>query len=878
MHAIRAWLVRLAGLFGKTAKDRELEAEIESHLQLHADDNLQRGMSAEEARRQAVLRLGGAETIREEYRERRGLPAIETLLHDLRYGVRLLRKNPGFSAVAVLTLALGIGANTAIFSLVNSILLRPLPYPEPDRILAASGTYPGGFFVGLRDQARTMDVAAYGWLNGYNLSGNGEAIRVDGNEVSGNLFTVLGEPAALGRAFTLQDNAPGKDQIVILSDSFWRQRFDADPRIIGRWITLDDVSRQVVGVMPPGFQFPAPETQFWIPAQLSADKMWGAFQYQVIGRLHEGTTAEQADAEFQALRPGVIKTFPWPMPPGYGKDATMVPLQQATVGDLGRKLVLLLSAVGFILLIACVNVANLLLARAIARHREIAVRVALGATRVRIVRQLLTESVLLAVTGAALGAATAYKALPVLKQLFPAGTPRLAETTIDFRVLLFTSALALSTGILFGLVPALRASRLNPENGLKAGTGRSSVSRPERQLTAALVVTEFALAFVVVIAAGLLTKSLWLLSQRNPGFSTEHLVTAYVELIDSRCKDSERCIRFYDQLTQRVRALPGVEDAAIVDAPPGADVGIVPLSVEGDPQSIAGTEPIIAWEHEITPEYLHTMGIALLRGRMFTPADRTGSLPVVLVSAAAAQRFWPGQNALGKRIKLSWRNDWRTVVGVVADVRETGLADPPKRSGETSICVYYPYAQGILSVNGTMALVVRIQGDSHILEGNLRAAVASLDPSVPVGKIRSMDHIFSETIAAPRSIARLFLSFALLALLLGAIGIYSVIAYSVTQRIQEIGVRIALGATRSDVLKLILRRGASLALLGILIGISGALALTRLMSALLVDVSPTDPVTFGAVAFLLTFVALAACYVPARRAMAIDPIAALRYE
>lgn len=730
---------------------------------------------------------------------------IDNLAQDIRYGLRMLRRNRGFAAVAVVTLALGIGANTAIFSVVNGVLLQPLSYAAPNRLVsAAQFSIPRGFFVAVRDRSRTMEMAAYSYDAGVNLSGQGEAVRLLRSKVSVGLFPLLGVNPALGREFRRDD---GQNEVVILGHSLWERRFGSDPGIIGRWIRLDDVDRQVVGVMPASFSLPWSDAQLWMPLDLTPGKLWGDFEIRMIGRLRPGVSIPQAQAELRAMIPAIDKLMPWKMPNRWGYDAQVIPLANYAVGDVRAKLLILLGAVGLVLLIACANVVNLLLGKAAGRRREVAVRAALGAGRWRIVRQLLTESLLLSAAGGLAGLAAAFQGVALLRMLLPANTPRLGTVAIDSQVLVFAAGLAILTGILFGLVPALSGSRVNLERQLRANAERTGVERRQRLLSSALIVTEVALAVVVVVGAGLLARSLWVLTHRDPGLEPDRLMTAHIEQIGSRCRGG--CTDFYRDLLRRVSGLPGVQSVAAAEAVPGSGVYPTALSVESHPDSINGAHSLQAWEFVVTPDYLRTMGIPLLRGRDFADADRTGSQEVVLLSAFAARRFWPGQDPIGKRVKLSWRDDWRVVVGVVGDVREYGLANNPDWGGGTEGDIYFPYAQGTLDPGSpaAMTLLVRSNGDSPPLAGSLRAAVSSVDSEVPVGEIRTMSRVLSGSIAEPRSTAWLFLSFALLALALGIVGVYSVISYSVAERFHEIGVRFALGALRREVLTMILKEG-----------------------------------------------------------------------
>jgi predicted permease len=885
MNTLRGWLLRLGEFFGRERRERELAAEMESHLQLHIDENLHAGMSAEEARRQALIKLGGVEQTKVLIRERRGLPILEVLFQDLRFGLRMLSKNPGFTAIAILTLALGIGANTAIFSLVNGVLLRPLPFARPDRLAGMTVYYPKGPLVVMREQSQTMDVAGYTDGTEFNLTGVDAPVRLTGTSVSANWFSVLGVHSEMGRTFSEGEDQPGKDAVVILSHSLWQRRFGADPNILGRSILLEGVNRQVIGVMPSDFRFPSPKTELWVPLHLDPRKTgeyWGSSYMPLLARLRPGATIEQARTELTALGPKILAAFPWRMPDNVWRNASVRPLQELLVGDTRTKLVILLGAVGLLLLIACANVANLLLARATTRQKEVAVRTALGASRWRLARQLLTESVLLAVLGAGLGLFAAVYGLAALKATLPADMPRLAEVTVDSRVLLFTAALAIFTGLIFGIMPATGASRVDLTKSLKFGGERSN-SGGSHRLSSSLIVGEVAVAVVLVISAGLLVKSLWKLSNTSPGFRSEYILTARITPNESFCEVSGRCQAFYNDLLSRVRALPGVKEAAAVNGLPlGGDWEAIPSDVEGYSVAPGAHVPMLL-ERIITPEYFHIMSIPLLQGRAFTEPDAGSNAErVTLISKSTAERFWPGKNPIGQHVKPRWLNNWWTVIGVVGDVKENSMTQnvPEWIDGE----MYTPYGPHSIRGHGPeeppaeLTLILRTSSDQSQFGSALQSTVAELNRDVPVSQVQTLNGWVAEAVAGPRSTAALFSFFAALAVALGAIGIYGVISYAVAQRTREIGIRMALGAHKHEVMRLVVGQGARLALLGVSLGLAGALLLTRLMSSLLYGVEATDPLTFASVALLLVLVAIAASYIPARRAMQVDPIVALRYE
>jgi putative ABC transport system permease protein len=874
--------------FPWSAREQRKEAfaeEIASHLKMAASDREARGESPAQAGESARREFGNPGVIQDVTHDQWGWTWLETLLQDLRYGARTLRKNPGFTMVAVLTLALGIGANTTIFSLVNGVLLQPLPYAHPERLVGTTGYYPQGALEVMREHSRTMELVGVSDNGEFNLTGSGDPVRLVGNSVSADFFSVLGVRAAMGRTFQHGEDQPGKDHEVILSKALWEGRFQSDPNIVGRWITLEGVDRQIVGVMPAGFRFPSLKTELWVPLHMDPRDIgtyWGDSYMALIGRLRPGATLEQARAELKTMRPQVLASFAWRMPDESFAASTVVSLEEAIVGDARGELLILLGAVGLLLLIACANVANLLLARATTRKKEVAVRVALGAGRWRILRQLITESVLLSLLGAALGLGVAVYGLPILKTALPPDTPRLADIALDGHVLIFTAFLAILTGIVFGLVPALGASRVDMTGTLKSG-GQRSATRGSHQASRLLVVGEVAISMILVVAAGLLVKSLWILSGTSPGFHSEHIVTARITPNESFCEVPGRCLAFYNELLERTRALPGVQDVAAVNGLPlGGGAEILPGAVEAHPTPAGAHVPML-WEKIITPDYLRIMKIPVLRGRAFTESDcGADAQAVVLVSKATAARFWPGKDAVGEHIRPNWEKDWRTVVGVVGDVREFDI----KRDSASWIdgVIYTPYGPHAIRGSGAaappsdMTLVIGTSGDQVQIAGELKHVVAGLNNEVPVSQASTMKSWVSEAMAEPRSISALFAVFAALALLLGSVGIYGVVSYSVAQRTREIGIRMALGARQQAVLMLVVGQGVKLALAGVAIGVAGGLMLTRLMSGLLYGVRATDPATYGAVAILLMLVALTACFIPARRAMRVDPIVALRYE
>jgi putative ABC transport system permease protein len=882
MREMRAWLLRIAGFFRKDRHDADLSAELDSHVQMHVDERIAAGMTAQEARRDALMKLGGIEQTKESLREQRSLPWLETFLQDVRFGLRMLRKNPGFTAVAALTLALGIGANTAIFSLVNGILLRPLPFSNPKELVSVTGTYPKGAFVAMREQMQSLDVASYVEGHEFNLTGRGQPVRLTGTLVSAEFFLVLGARPELGRPFHPGDDKVGQDNYVILSHALWEQQFASDPTIIGRSIALEGVSRQVLGVMPADFRFPSPKTQVWIPLHNDPKDTvasWGDDFMPVIGRLHPGTTIPQASAEMRLFQARVTKLFPWPMPVTWNAKVSVVELQNGLVADVRARLLLLLGAVGLILLIACVNVANLALSRAATREKEIAVRTAMGAERSRVVRQLLTESVLVALLGGLLGIALATQGLRLLKSALPADTPRIGDAHIDLGVLVFTGGLAIFTGLLCGLAPALHSSRAALAGALTSASRGAGVSVSHR-LRSGLAIAEIAFAVLLVVAAGLFIRSFWALSHVDPGFRAARLVTARITPNEVFCSDPGRCVSFYNELIDRVRTAPGVISAALVNTLPlGGRVAKRSLEIEGE--AIPPGEPMpLLWMDAVTPDYFRVMEIPVVAGRVFSAADATGNPPVVIVTAATAKRYWSSRSPIGSHVRFSDEPEWRTVVGIAPDVRAYDMQNnvPDWINGT----IYVPYAPNATLEGGNvpsdMTIVVHASLDESQVQGILRRTVTALNSDVPLNEVKPMTTVVSESVSTPASTTFLFVAFAALALILGVIGIYGVLAFLVSTRTREIGIRLAIGALPRDVLWLVLKDGARFSLIGISVGLASAFSVMRLLAGQLYGVSPADPVTFAAAAVVMAVVTLLACYIPTRRAMRLDPMVALRYE
>jgi predicted permease len=869
-------------LFRWTRVEQELDQEVRAYVELLADEKIQAGVSPEEAHRQALVEFGGVEQVKERVRDGRIGNLIGSLFKDARYALRSLAGNPAFTAAALLSLALGIGANAALFSFVNAILLRPLPYVQPERLVRVTGFYPKGAVVELQQQCQLMDVAGFTADSEFNLSWRGETVHFAGSSVSASLFHLLGATAAIGRTFHPGEDRAGHDRVVILGYELWQDRFGGGPDVIGRYLTLDGLKRQIVGVMPADFLLPISGAQLWIPLHLDPDDWedhWGAGFMPVVGRLRPGVKLEQAQDEIRSLVSRIITAFPYTMARAWNSDATVISLPESMAAGVRDSLLTLLGAVGTILLIACANVAGLLLSRAAARRKEMALRASLGAPRGRIVRQLLTESAVLALAGGGLGLALAFAALSAVKAALPADTPRLAEAGLDQAVILFVTALVILTAFAFGLVPALRASRSDIAALVKGGGWRPSAGAGMR-LRNSLVAGQVALAFTLALCAGLLIKSLWLVGQVNPGFHPEHILAARVFPNQSSCHNRSQCIGFYDELLRQVRGISGVSEVAAENAAPlTGDISAVPVEVENLPLKPAEHLAPMFWAAAITPEYFRVMRIPILEGRAFTAADKADSPGVVLVSTSTARRFWPGESAVGKRLKPVWDQKWRTVVGVAQDVRQYALTSDS--AGGTEGVIYMPYPQAVgnnRQLPAAMTLLVRTTAGPAQVVGNIRRIVSRLNPVVPVGDVRTMESVVAASTSQPRSMMWLFVGLAGSALLMAAIGIYGIVSYTTSQRIYELGVRAALGATKLDLLSMVIGQSLRLVVTGLALGAIASIALTRTLAGFLYRVGRADPATFLAVGILVLCVALLASFVPARRAAGVDPVRALRVD
>jgi predicted permease len=813
---------------------------------------------------------------------------METLLKDIRYGIRILWKSPGFAIVAVLTLALGIGANTAIFSVVNAVLLRPLPYQDPERLVQIWHVPPPDHFPGMTrftvSPANYLDwanqnhgfeqLAIYSFTS-FRMTGNGDPEGLLAVRASQDFFPVLKIQPLLGRTFLPEENQSGRGRVAVLSQSFWQTRFASDPNIVGRTIFLDGEGYTIVGVTPAKSTFPTSsdpkfQVKVWVPlAWTDADRaIRGIHNYFVIGRLKSGTQLSQAQVEMNTICARLEQLYP---ADDKGWGAKVVPLREQLVGEVRTPLMILLGAVGFVLLIACANVANLVLVKTLARQKEIAIRTALGASSLRLLRQVLAETVLLSLSGGILGLLFAHYGVRLIVAFLAQRLPRATDIGVDSSVLAFTLGISLLTGILAGLMPAFHASRTNLSDSLKQGLGRTDADSGGKRTRSILVISEVALSLVLLIGAGLMIRSLSRLRSVDPGMDTHNVLTFSVSLPQSKYSSPGKISSFYDRLMERVRALPAIESAGAIDVLPISNGGSVqPIAIEGRPVIPMSEQPEVA-VRSVDPEFFQTMRVPLLQGRQFTSADIQGKPAVIVISDSLAKRFWPGENPIGKHVRMTFfPEELRQIVGVVGDVKQDGLSVI-----EPAATLYLPSAQ---VPQMSMTVVVRTPLQATSMASALANAVHELDRELPVADVVPMDAIVANSMSQQRFNMLLLGAFAGLALLLASIGIYSVISYSVRRRVQEIGLRMAMGAQRPDVIGLVLGQGVRLASIGVATGIIAAFLLTRLMANQLFQISATDPLTFLVVTLVLMSVAVAACYIPARRAAKVDPMVALRYE
>jgi predicted permease len=884
-------------LFRGRARDADLDRELQAHAGMLTDEKIAAGMTPAEARRAALIEMEGMQQVKEAVREARTGALLEQLWQDLRFGGRMLRKNPGFTSIAVLTLALGIGANTAIFSLVNAVLLRPLPYHEPEQLVVLRQSYPErglpfmrlsqANFVAYREQAQSFAGLAAFTRTEYNLAGTAEPARVKAAQVSANFFDVFAAPPLLGRTFRDGEDAAGRRQLAVLSYGYWQRQFGADPGVLGRSLTLNSVPTEVVGVMPAGFAFPDATIEMWVPLDLSRERT-SPYNLLGIGRLKPEAQAATAQAETtHTLRtlasgnPGFISNSTPPAPDSQLRTV-VTGLQEVVTGRTRTPLLMLLGAVGLVLLIACANVANLLLARGTARAQEIAVRVALGASAARIFRQMMSECLLLGLLGCGVAVALARLALPAIERLPLSAMPRFNPATIDTAVLVFTFGAGLGATLLVGVLPALRARRMGVDAGMQ--TARGTAGKAVLRTNGALVTLQFALSLVLLVGTGLLLRSFQNLVHVDPGFETENLLTLNMYVHPEKVtgyrnpfapappEEAPRVVRFYQEAVERVRALPGVKAAAIVSAFPfsgGAERdGVV---VEGHEPAAGEDAPVMAMRIA-GPGYFETMGIKLLRGRDFAAADHAEAMPVVIVDEMLARRYWPDDTAVGKRVRYSWNtepNAWMTIVGVVSATRDNSLATDLEPN------LYLPHTQ---RMSQGMSLMVRTEGEPGSITRAVQAALREVNPGVPVFGAQTMEKVISGTLAPQKLTGGLLATFAGIALVLAAIGIYGVISLEVSSRSKELAIRSALGAQPGHVFSMVLQRGAILTLAGLLLGAIGAAGLSRLIADLLFGVTPLDAASFAAAVGCLLMVAFLACSIPAWRAAGVNAMVALRQD
>ena len=901
MRTLRRFFKRLTS-WATTQQDEErLQAEIAEHLAMQTAENIQAGLSPIEARRQAMLKFGGVEAMKEEYRDQKGLPFLETLAQDLRYAFRQLAASPGFAFIAIATMALGVGATTAIYSVIGATLLHPLPYPNPSELVRIEANLPGvgahdvGFSIPeLRDLQNSgiFQYASFCFFGSENVTGGAQPTHIAGATVSPSYFAVLGVDAALGRTFDPHDATPGSNLEVVISDGLWKRAFGADPHILGKSLRLDNDLFYVVGVMPASFRDQGQTaeergTELWAADGFSGPDapppMRGTrTPYETVARLQPGVSPDAAQRHLDALVASWKKQYPADYPPQAAWTIHLTPIAETLVGNVRQSLILLSEAVGLVLLISCVNVANLLLARASARGREIAVRQALGAARMRLIRQLLTESLLLFVLGGITGFAVLFCARKFLLQFVPESLPRLNDISISWDVLAFAIVVSVAAGTIFGLAPAWLTSRLDLTTTLRQEGRGSNGSRRRSRLRHVLVIGELALSLVLMVAAGLLLRSFWDLFKVQLGFNPTRVMAIETTLPNPNdpktdiYRTATQESVFLREALRRIRTLPGVEETAVSDRaalPLGhgqSDLRPRPLIREG--QDVQGSQPPLINTSIVSPEYFHLLGMTLLRGRLFVDQDLEDTPSIAVINQAAARTYWPNQDPVGKHVNVRFRvarPDWTTIVGVIADARTESLADAG--IPQIYLDIYQRPAK-------FLAFYLRGQVDPAAISAQVRTQVQAVDPELPVFHAETLDDVLSSSLSVRRFSMEMVAFFAATALLLAGLGIYGTISYVVNEQRREIAIRLALGAQRGDALKMVLRRGLGLAAAGAGLGVAGALIVSHLMAGLLYGVSPTDLPTFAGVTFILTAVALAASYIPALRAMRLDPITILHSE
>jgi len=896
MRFLRRFLARLANFATTRQGDQRLREEMEGHLAFQTTENLRNGMPPEEARRQAVLKFGAMGTIKEQCHAEQGLPFIETLLQDVRYALRLFAKSPGFAAIAVLTMALGIGATTAIFSVVDATLLHPLLYPHPAQLVKVEDDLPGingarevGISIPEWKDLEHSGIFQYVSLMGggsANLTGSLQPERIAFFSVTPNYLATLGVKPELGRWFDPDDQTPGFTLDVLISDGLWKRAYGGDPHIVGKSLRLDNDLYRIIGVMPAGFHDPGRtterrNTELWAASGFAAapaplPQRNSRLTLETVGRLKSGLTVAAAQSRLDALVASLQKQFPTDYPAQSAWRVRLVPLKESVVGGVRQSLILLLGAVTLVLLIGCVNVANLMLARASARGHEMAVRQALGAARARLVQQLLTESLLLSLAGGIAGLAILFGARGFLLQMIPESLPRLNDISIRWSVMLFALLASVAAGVMFGLVPAWQTSRTNLIHTLRQEGRGSKGSTEQTQTRRLLVITEFALSLVLMIAAGLLLRSFWDLFKVRLGFNPDHVMSVRLWLPVPNDPKTDiygtpaQEAPFLRELLHRSASLPGVQEVALGSSaaiPLNHDRNSFPLILEGSGMQ---KEPPLIELRNVTPGYFHLLEIPLMRGRLFSDLDDARTPQVAVINEAMARMYWPNADPLGKRLRVRPADHtWITVVGVIADARTESLA---------GASIPQLYLSAYQSREKELAIFLRGQLNTAALPAQVHELVRSINPELPVFGAQTLDDALSASLSERRFSMEMVALFALTALLLAGLGIYGTISYLVSERAHEIGIRLALGAQRAEILEMVLRQGLRLALVGAAVGLVGALIVAHLMAGLLYGVRPTDPLTFVGVSTVLTAVALAACYIPARRAMRVDPLVALRYE
>ena len=882
MTALRVLASRVRGMFGRSRRDGDLDEEVRAHLAMLAEEHLRRGLSREQALAAARRDFGGVEVNKEAYRDVRGFPWVEALGRDLRHTVRQFARSPGFLLTVVLILGLGIGANTAIFSVVHAALLRALPYRNADRLVSVweynlqqrhINTVSGANLADWQAQGPVFDDLAYSWDEQYTLTGGGPPESLFAYQLSSNFFDVLGASALSGRTFLPDQGQPGRDHVAVLSYRLWQRRFAGDPKVLNRPITLNGQAYTVVGIMPPGFAHPSAITDLWTPLALGPEA-WSDrrnHMLRVVGRLRPGVGVSQAQVRMSSLAARLAALYPQT---NAGMSVQLVPLRDSYTGDLRTTLWVLQAAVLLLLLIACANVANLLLARAVAREREVAVRTALGASRSRLFQQFLVEGLTLSACGAVLGFLLAWAGVRFLPALLPQNLFLLnaGAVTLDGPVLAFSLVLTALSGAVFGAVPAWRIVAYRDRGLATTAGGRGHTGGLGRsRLRGALVVSEVALSVLLLVSAGLLMRSFEKLASRSLGLRPDHVLTARLVLPPNKYKDGPAVDTFSRQVIERLEASPGVLAAGAVNTLPlTGQYALRSFAIGGRPAPLPGQQSPAAFQL-VTPRYFEAMGIPLRRGRRFSDGDRPGAPGVAIVSESFARRYWPNEDAIGKRVQIADAGtpEWREVVGVVGDTRQLGLETDPVPT------VYRPFAQAYWPF---LSFAARSSGDPAALASTLRQAIWQLDKDEPVTAVQTMDQVAAGSVAMRRLSTGLIAVFSAVALLLAALGIFGVVNYGVRQRTNEIGVRMALGASVAGVLRMVVGHGLMLAVAGVVLGLLGAWGATRFLVSMLVEVRPMDPLTVVSAALVLLAIALAACLGPARRAATIDPAAALRHE